>query len=103
MATQIIKIYRTRYNMHAIRNIIQSEGLLKSPICNKKITFNLARLKQFGGMPIELGNLNATRDWGLADNYTWECHVIKLRWSGHGFATGKLNSVREFLKLHLKQ
>ena len=36
----------------------------------RKITFNLARLKQFGGMPIELGNLNATRDWGLADNYT---------------------------------
>ena len=102
-ATQIIKIYRTRYNMACYSGILfNHEGPFRSrQFVTRKITFNLARLKQFGGMPIELGNLNATRDWGLADNYTLGMLMLLNSDKSEDmvFATGKLNSVREFLKL----
>ena len=50
-------------------------------------------------MPIELGNLNATRDWGLADNYTLGMLMLLNSDKSEDmvFATGKLNSVRNFL------
>lgn len=102
-ATQLVKIYRNNHKMNCYSGILfNHEGPFRSrQFVTRKITFNLARLKVTGGMSVELGNLDASRDWGLAENYTLA--MLNLLNSENVkdmvFATGKLNSVREFLSL----
>ena len=100
-ANHLVKIYRDCYNMKCCNGILfNHEGPFRSrQFVTRKITFNLARLKQFGGESIKIGNLDSKRDWGLAELYTLGMYKLleKEIIEDMVFATGRLSSVREFL------
>lgn len=76
-ARQLVKVYRESYNLYAIQGwLFNHEGERRGEeFVTRKITKNVARivneLKSSGGPPIpmELGNINAKRDWSYAPDF----------------------------------
>lgn len=99
----ITKNYRESYDIYACSGILfnhESERRGKEFV-TRKITDAVARIK-FGLQNfIELGNLDAKRDWGHAKDY------VKAMWlmlqqdeaDDYVIATGETHKVREFLEL----
>lgn len=102
-AQHLVKMYRDRYGIFATNGILfnHESPLRTGSFVTRKITFNLARIALNGGEPIELGSLDASRDWGSAEDYTYAMTLtLKAeKPDDFVFATGKLTSVREFLKI----
>ena len=102
-AQHLVKMYRDRYGLFASIGILfNHEGPLRTrSFVTRKITYNMARLATQGGEPFELGSFDSCRDWGSAEDFT-KAMILTLS-SGKGddfvFATGKLTSVRSFLKM----
>ena len=98
-----IKMYREKYGLFACSGILfNHEGPLRSgQFVSRKITHNIARLKLKGGDPIVLGSLSGSRDWGAAIDYVEAMRLMLLSSIPKDFviATGKLSTVRDFLKL----
>ncbi|MCC6728089.1 MAG: GDP-mannose 4,6-dehydratase [Chthonomonadales bacterium] len=93
--------YREAYDMHA------SCGLLfnhESPMrgmefVTRKVTAAFARIRQGRQEVLELGNLDARRDWGHAADYVdgmWRM-VQQPKPDDYVLATGETRSVREFV------
>ena len=95
-------MYRETYNLHASVGILfNHEGPLRGRnFVTRKISFNLARLKIDNGDPIELGALSSARDWGAAEDYTAAMMSLLEQKAAddYVFATGKLTTVRDFLR-----
>ena len=66
----------------------------------RKITKGVARLKQDPTFVLELGNLDARRDWGYAPDYVEGMWRMLQQESADDFilATGETHTVREFLE-----
>lgn len=100
-AQALVRMYRDTYNLHAVVGILfNHEGVLRGRnFVTRKISYNLAKMKQGDGETFELGSFDAARDWGSADDYTKA--MMALLEVGEAddyvFATGKLTSVRDFL------
>lgn len=102
-AQYLVSMYRERYGLFATTGILfNHEGPLRTgSFVTRKITYNVARLATTGGAPIELGALDAARDWGSAEDYT-HAMTLALNIDTAGdfvFATGKLTTVRNFLRI----
>lgn len=98
-----VDVYRQRHGVFACSGILfNHEGPLRGrEYVTRKITFNLARLREVGGVAFELGNLDSARDWGAAADYV-EAMRAMLGMSTPAdlvIASGQLTSVREFLRL----
>ncbi len=63
--------YRESFKMHASSGILfnHESPLRGKEFVTRKITLGLARLAHGGTDPIELGNMDARRDWGFAGDY----------------------------------
>ena len=98
----IVKNYREAYNMHASSGILFNH---ESPrrggtFVTKKITTGLRNISEGKQEILELGNLNAKRDWGHAKDY------VKAMWlmlqeekaDDYVIATGKQFSVKDFVE-----
>lgn len=93
----IVRNYRESYGMFAVSGICFNH---ESPrrgeeFVTRKISKAAAR-----GLPIELGNLSAQRDWGFAGDYV-EAMWLMLQAEipkDYVIATGKTHPVREFLE-----
>ncbi|MEJ2653029.1 MAG: GDP-mannose 4,6-dehydratase [Gammaproteobacteria bacterium] len=100
-AQNFVSMYRESYGLFACSGILfNHEGPLRGrEFVTRKITFNMARLKVEGGQPIELGNLDAARDWGAAEDYVEAMRVMLGQDEPRDMviASGKLTTVREFL------
>ena len=61
-------------------------------------------LMEFSGDRIPIGNLNSSRDWGLATEYVESYQRMMQLPSGDDFviATGEKNTVRDFIEVALK-
>lgn len=97
----LVRLYRERYGLYACSGILfNHEGPLRGrEYVTRKIAFNIARLKVQGGPPMELGDLNAARDWGAAEDYVGAMQLM-LKLSQPEdlvIATGRLTTVRDFL------
>tara|TARA_Y100000591_G_scaffold332679_1_gene371020 strand:+ start:7345 stop:8376 length:1032 start_codon:yes stop_codon:yes gene_type:complete len=92
--------YRNAYNLFACCGILFNH---ESPIrglefVTRKITYNLAKIKNGISKKIILGNMDAKRDWGYAKDY------VKAMWlmlqadepDEYVIATGENYSVKEF-------
>ena len=98
----IIKNYRESYGMHCSSGILFNH---ESPrrgetFVTRKITQGLSRISSGLQSSIELGNLNAKRDWGHAKDYV-EAMWLMLRKEtpeDYVIGTGKQHSVEEFAK-----
>jgi GDPmannose 4,6-dehydratase len=99
----LVRNYRESYSIHASSGILFNH---ESPrrgetFVTRKITMAAAKIKMGLQDKLYLGNLDAKRDWGYAEDY------VKAMWlmtqqdkpDDYVIATGKMHSVREFLEL----
>ena len=99
--------YREAYNMYCCSGILFNH---ESPrrgfeFVTRKITHAVARIKLGLQNQLELGNMEAKRDWGHAEDY------VRAMWlmlnqrepKDYVISTGKQYSVRDFAKLAFKQ
>lgn len=95
--------YRESYNIFALSGILFNH---ESPrrgyeFVTRKITSTVAKIKLGLAKELKLGNLDAKRDWGYAEDY------IKAMWlmlqqqdpEDYVIATGKPHSVKEFVEI----
>jgi GDPmannose 4,6-dehydratase len=94
--------YREAYAMHASNGILfNHEGAFRGEMfVTRKITKAVARISLGGVEPLSLGNLDAKRDWGDAEDYVRGMHLIVQQEEPDDYvlATGELHSVREFVE-----
>src|SRR5262249_54607926 len=95
--------YRESYGLHASNGILFNH---ESPrrgetFVTRKITRAVARIKAGLQDKLYLGNLDARRDWGYAQEYVEAMWLILQQPEPDDFviATGEAHSVREFLEV----
>jgi GDPmannose 4,6-dehydratase len=103
----ITKNYRESYGMFAASGILfNHEGERRGPeFVTRKISQAVARIKHGKQEYIELGNMDAKRDWGYAGDYV-EGMWRMLQQDEPGdfvLATGETHSIREFCELAFKE
>ena len=103
----IIKNYREAYNLFACNGILFNH---ESPrrggtFVTRKITRAVARIKYGIQEVLELGNLNAKRDWGYAPEYVYGMWRILQQDKPDDFvlATGETHTVVEFVDLAFEE
>ena len=98
----ITQFYREAYGIFAANGILfNHESPRRGPtFVTRKITRAIARIKAGLDKKIYLGNLDAKRDWGLAQEYIEAMYLILQQSEPDDFviATGESHSVREFLE-----
>jgi GDPmannose 4,6-dehydratase len=98
--------YREAYGMFASNGILfNHESPLRGEIfVTKKIARGVARIASGAQALLELGNLDAKRDWGHAEDFVEGMWRIVNHNSPGDFvlATGKTHSVRDFVDLCFK-
>ncbi len=103
----IIVNYREAYNFFACNGILfnHESPLRGETFVTRKITIGLSRIKLGLQKDLLLGNLNAKRDWGHAEDFAlamWK--IMQLRKpEDFVIATGKQYSVRDFVKIAAKE
>ena len=102
-AHYMVKSYRSSYNMFAASGILFNH---ESPrrgdnFVTRKITKAAARIKLGKQDTLQLGNLDAFRDWGFAGDYVKAMWLILQQDVPDDFviASGETHSVRELLEL----
>lgn len=96
----ITKNYRESYGMHATSGILfnHESPLRGTEFVTRKITATLALMRHGREEPLELGNLDAKRDWGFAGDYVegmWRM-TQAAEPDDYVLATGRTHSVRDF-------
>lgn len=103
----IAKNYRENYDMFAVSGILfNHEGERRGPeFVTRKISQSVARIKLGKQDCIELGNLDAKRDWGYAGDYVEGMWRILQQDTPDDYvlATGETHSIREFCELAFKE
>jgi len=94
--------YRRQYGLFVCSGILYNH---ESPrrgyeFVTRKITSSAAKIHLGLAESLELGDLEARRDWGYSPEYVVAMHAMLSRPSAGDYviATGKLHSVREFLE-----
>jgi GDPmannose 4,6-dehydratase len=95
--------YRESYNMHASSGILfnHESPMRGQEFVSRKITSSFARIKYEQQKVLELGNLDALRDWGFAGDYVegmWRM-VQQPTADDYVLATGVTTKVRDFVQL----
>lgn len=92
--------YRERYRLHASSGILfNHESPRRSPeFVTQKIATGVARIRAGLATHIQLGNLDARRDWGHARDYARAMWLMLQREEPSDFviATGVTHTVRDF-------
>ena len=95
--------YRESYDVFASSGILfNHESPLRGlEFVTRKITDGIARIKLGSQAALELGNLNAERDWGFAGDYVVGMHAMLQADEPKTYvlATGKTATVRDFVSL----
>lgn len=93
--------YRDSYGMHASTALMHNYvSLGRNPyFVDRKITQTVARIARGLETEIRLGNLEARRDWGWAEEYmqAWQLIASHNEPGDYVIATGESHSVQEFL------
>jgi GDPmannose 4,6-dehydratase len=92
--------YRESFGMHASSGILfnHESPLRGTEFVTRKITLGLAALARGGDKPIELGNMDAKRDWGFAGDYVegmWRM-LQQDEADDYVLATGETTTIRDF-------
>jgi GDPmannose 4,6-dehydratase len=95
--------YRESFGMHASAGILfNHESPLRGlEFVTRKITDGVARIKLGQARELPLGNLNALRDWGHAQDYVRAMWLMLRQDTPDDYvvATGQNTSIREFCRL----
>jgi len=100
----VVKNYREAYGLYACTGITYNhESPRRSPhFVTRKITSGIAKIKSQKDYKLELGNIDAIRDWGYAGDYVEAMWRILNNPSGpkdYVVATGIPHTVKDFLKI----
>lgn len=92
--------YRESFGMHASSGILfnHESPLRGKEFVTRKITLGLAALARGGCDPLELGNMDAQRDWGFAGDYVegmWRM-LQEEEADDYVLATGVTTTIRDF-------
>ena len=103
----ITRNYRESYGMFTANGLLfNHEGERRGPeFVTRKISMAVARIKLGLQEDIELGNLDAKRDWGYAADYVegmWRM-LQQDTPDDYVLATGETHSIREFCELAFKE
>lgn len=97
----ITKNYRESYGVFACTGILFNHESERrgAEFVTRKITLGLAEWQR-SGQSIELGNLDAKRDWGHAQDYVRAMWLMLQQNEPQDFvvATGETHSIREFIE-----
>ena len=97
-----VKNYRESYGIHASNGILfnHESPWRGSEFVTQKVVQGVAKISQGKQTHIELGNLDAERDWGHAKDYVEGMHLMTQQPQGDDYvlATGELHSVRELVE-----
>jgi GDPmannose 4,6-dehydratase len=93
--------YRESYNMYTSSGILfnHESPMRGAEFVTRKITRALARIKAGQQEYLELGNLDASRDWGFAGDYVEGMYLMLQQDEPDDYvlATGETHTVREFV------
>ena len=107
-AQQICNMYRDAYGMFIVSSVLfNHEGsrrghiFVTQKIANYVAKYSLDPLIQ----PLELGNLNAKRDWGDAKDYMRAVYMMLMQDKPDNYviANGETYSVRDFVELAFQE
>lgn len=110
-ANMLVKVYRESYGLYAVHSILFNHESPRRPECfvSKKITKAVARIKQNidkkeSFEPLELGNLNAQRDWSHAKDFVKGVWLMlnKEKPRDYLLASGETHTVKKFVELSFK-
>ena len=92
--------YRESFGMHASSGILfnHESPLRGKEFVTRKITLGLAALARGSTTPLELGNMDAQRDWGFAGDYVEGMWRMLQQDSADDYvlATGVTTTIRDF-------
>lgn len=102
----IVKNYRESYGMFACNGILfnhESERRGEDFI-TRKVTRSIAKIYSDPNFTLEIGNMDAKRDWGHAQDYVYGMWLMLQQDVPNDFvlATGETHTVREFVELAFK-
>ncbi len=99
--------YREAYGLYACNGILFTHESPRRPasFVTRKITQAVAKIHLGQQEKLFLGNLNAMRDWGHAQDYCEAQWLMLQQTTAHDYviATGEQHSVREFVELAFKE
>ena len=99
--------YRESYNMFTCNGILfnHESPLRGEEFVTRKVTKGIADIKKGTIEHIELGNLDAKRDWGFAGDYVEAMWLILQHDKPDDYvvATGETHTVREFVEMGFKE
>ena len=110
-ARQLVKVYRESYNLYAVQGLLfNHEGTRRGEeFVTRKVTKGVARIKKSilegkSFEPIELGNVNARRDWSDAEDFV---HGIWLmlnqdKPNEYVLSSNETHTISEFVSLAFK-
>lgn len=99
----LVNLYRSiipnKINLGIMFN--HESPLRSKPFISKKISEGIAKLIKNSGEPIQLGNLNAARDWGSAVEFVKAMSILNNSSQSSNFilATGQARQVRDLLNM----
>lgn len=100
LAHNLVQIYRSR-GMFASTAILYNHESPRRPVSfvTRKITSQVARIALGRAHSLQLGNLDAVRDWGWAPDYVDAMYRIATHSKADDFviATGQSHTVRDFV------
>ena len=95
--------YRESFGLHASSGILfNHESPLRGiEFVTRKVTDGVARIKLGLASELQLGNLNATRDWGHARDYVQAMYLMLQQEKADDYviATGITTSIRELCRI----
>jgi GDPmannose 4,6-dehydratase len=99
--------YRESYNLHATSGILFNHESPRRGLefVTRKITWHAAAIKLGLADKLELGNLDAQRDWGYAKDYVEAMWLMLQRDDPQDYviATGEAHSVRDCVEIAFDQ
>lgn len=110
-AHYLVKVYRDSYNLYAVQGILfNHEGVRRGEeFVTRKITKNVARIynakrNKESFYPMELGNVDAKRDWSDAQDFVRGVWMMLNQDSPKDYvlSANETHSVREFVELAFK-
>src|SRR3989449_6231182 len=95
--------YRESYGMYAVSGILFNHESPRRGLefVTRKVTHGVARIVKGRARELELGNLDARRDWGFAGDYVdamWRM-LQQPKPADYGVGTGETHSARELCEL----
>ena len=99
----IVKNYRESYGMYACNGILFNHESERrgADFITRKVTLGIRKIYTDPSFALELGNLDAKRDWGHAEDYVYAMWLMLQQEQADDYviASGETHSVREFVEL----